>query len=177
MKFKKNTMMLVLATALSVTSFTSLASNSVTINFTGEIADSPCTISGSGGAVNPLVDLGSVKKSDIASMNEQTDKVRFSLKLSNCTGSQTIEVQHQANDNGTGKIQMISENGGYSKNVALQLFKQGEASPLISGTNVDMGSVTSPNTILDFEANMIALTNTAPAEKVTANVPLLISYN
>ncbi|MBM7344578.1 fimbrial protein [Pantoea coffeiphila] len=187
------------AVSLTVFSYTSLASTNVsggTINFTGAVTDSTCTINGNNPAslsvaLNPIT----TEQAGTAEGLIDTEKKAFSLDFSNCSSAQsaaaggtqpapTLKIQFSSSNtiSNDGKYLINQENGpnGQANNVGIAIVLQdSETQPIMLNQALDTklaGNTSKPDT-LNFYAKYYKVdTKPAQAGTVRTMVTYSVSY-
>lgn len=185
--------------SLALTSFMSIASTNVsggTINFTGAVTDSTCTINGNNPAslsvaLNPIT----TEQAGTTEGLIDAEKKAFSLDFSNCSSVQTVaaggtkpastlKIQFSSSNtiSNDGKYLINQENGanGQSNNVGIAIVLQNtETQPVMLNQTLDTklaGNTSKPET-LNFYAKYYKVdTKPAQAGTVRTMVTYSVSY-
>ncbi|WP_242468144.1 fimbrial protein [Burkholderia plantarii] len=95
-----------------------------TVNFSGHIVDTPCTISTDGKTI--AVNMQDVSAGAV--LDTSAPKTPFSIRLGNCSTAlkQNVQVTFSGTQVGNGLLSLRNEPGA-AKNVAIQLYQNGKA--------------------------------------------------
>lgn len=188
-KMKKMTLLASLIMTMGATSMAQAASSG-TINFTGQITDTTCTVTVNGGSgADGTVALPTVGTAALTTAAQTAGTVNFHLTLTDCTAadgmtSGTVFYESGATVNGTtgNLIQQTAQADGGATNVELQLLdgktgsaiKVGDSSQLTSNSYVTLpaagGSIDIPYSVQYYA------TGATTAGPVTSSVEYSISY-
>jgi major type 1 subunit fimbrin (pilin) len=124
-----------------------------TVNFTGNIVEIPCTISGDGG--NIAVDMQTVSSGAVL---DGAPKVPFSIKLSDCSIAikKTVQVKFSGNTVGQGLLALTAGTGkdAPAPNVAIKLYQKDEALPI--GTQSTAVNLSQGDSEIPFSAQYVS---------------------
>ena len=155
--------------------FCSMAAD-ITINVSGKVVASPCTIDNSG-IYN--IDLGqNILAATLKQANSYSLWKVFNITLSNCpSGTTKVTATFSGTADGNNSTMYANATGtGYAQNVAIQL--QNSA----AGTNVGNGStmtvdVENSNATFPLHARVYSAKGGGTPGNITASVMLNMSYN
>lgn len=164
--------------ALAVVSTSAFAANSGdgTIKFTGEIVDSPCTVSTD--SQNQEVVLGQVKKSVFTAVGDKSVAKPFEIKLEDCdiTTNTKVNVSFAGvGDTDNPKLVSVSTEAGAATGVGIGIYDN-------SNTAVDMNTgkstmtLSAGQTVLYYTANYVATKDTVTTGYGNAEVDFNLTY-
>ncbi|TCZ55660.1 fimbrial protein [Klebsiella grimontii] len=151
-----------------------------TINFTGEILETACSVNiGANNSLNVI--LGKVAKSSFQSAGETAAATKFTIKLRNCPqslSSATIKFDGKMNSTNNSYLALTSGTG-VAEGIAVALYDSSQSLvPLMtSSTNYNLSSESENN--LEFYAKYIATSAVEAIKAGTANATTTFSviYN
>lgn len=177
----------ILAVLLAAAATQSAFASDGTINFTGELVDSTCTVTVNGvvGPAPATVTLPKVSAAQLKTANATAGQTGFNITLSACTGTSTTAAAFFEAGAGVNPLTTNLKNSDATatgaKNVELQLVDATNGSVIKAG---DFGQVAgtskimkngSGNTILPYAVQYIA-TGLTTAGKVASQVTYSITY-
>lgn len=167
--------------AVSVASLLMLSSAAFasdgTVNFTGEIIDSACTIDI--GANNTMtVDLGKVAKTAFSGAGSTASATEFDLKVKDCPATVTTAVVKfdGANYSGDNSVLALTAETGAATGVAIQL-KDGAQKVLPLFTASSSYALKAGDNTLPMYASYIQKETTVAAGKANSTAQFTLNYN
>lgn len=149
-----------------------------TINFSGAVTASTCTVKLNGGAATGTVTLPTVSTSALGSAGSTAGSTPFTLDISGCTfsGASAVTAYFEAGANVDPTTGRLNNTGGAS-NVQLQLYLgDAYASKVAAGqSNQNAAAALSANGQLKYGVEYYA-TGTATAGTVTSSVTYSLVY-
>ncbi|UYU30498.1 fimbrial protein [Siccibacter colletis] len=116
----------------------------VTINITGNIVASPCTVNGGNNALS--VSLGDIQASSLQTAGATSPAKDFSIDLTDCpTGTTNVKVVFSGTEDTEGGSSYY-KNSGTAKNVAVALIDKSTGSKLGNGESIEQ-EVTADKTV------------------------------
>lgn len=170
---------LIVIAMLAASAFSSLAhAADGTINFTGKIIDTACTITPA--TANQTVALGSVNKTDFTGAGSTAAPTRFSIVLTSCPASvTTATVKFDGpTDTNNSNVLAITGGTGAASGVGVGIYEQ-NATTLIPVTTASASktlSTTADNTF-NFVAKYIQTAATVGTGDANAVSDFTIAYN
>ncbi|MBW3512197.1 fimbrial protein [Janthinobacterium sp. NKUCC06_STL] len=176
----------ILAVLLSAVVAQSAFASDGTINFTGELLDSTCTVNVNG-AVGPAaasVTLPKVSAKQLSTDKATAGQTAFNITLSACAGTSTSAAAYFESGAGVDQVTGYVKNTGAAKQVALQLvdltsdtvIKAGDIGQTTSTSKIKKNTTgTTPTTVLPYAVQYIS-TGVATAGTVIGAVTYSITY-
>jgi major type 1 subunit fimbrin (pilin) len=163
---------------LAGSAFTSVAQAADgTVNFTGTITDTACTVSTA--TKNQTVDLGNVSKTAFAAAGDTAAPTKFSIVLQNCPTTVTnASVKFDGPiDSANSNLLALTAGTGIAQGVAVGIYEQ-DASTLIPIATASASKALSStaDTTFDFIAKYVATSATVVQGPANAATNFTISY-
>ncbi len=150
------------------------AVDSGTVNFTGTIVATLCTLNG-GAALN--VPLGIQPLTDLANVGDQTELRSFDLNLTGCPVPSNATLTFQGAPSTPATLLALTA-GSTATNVAIALYDQAGAARIDLNTPMSAIALTTAATTLTFNARYQAITGgAATAGTANGTATLDIVYN
>ncbi|UAN29732.1 type 1 fimbrial protein (plasmid) [Serratia ureilytica] len=151
----------------------------VTINFTGMVVASPCTIT----ATSQTVNLGdNIQARDLATPGNFSAFVPFTLNLTNCPlSTSTVVATFNGTPPSSGAIypgaSQLYANTGTATNVAVQLTDTSGVNVLGNGASLAPITVVAGNVTIPLQANIMAIDSGVMPGSITSTVGVTFIYN
>lgn len=177
----------ILAVLLSAVVAQSAFASDGTINFSGELLDSTCTVNvnGAAGPAAASVILPKVSAKQLAVAGATAGQTAFNITLGACAGANTTTaLAYFESGSGVDQVTGYVKNTGAATSVALQLVDATNGSPIKAGDIAQSTTTskitknttgTNPTTVLPYAVQYIA-TGKAGAGLVTGAVTYSITY-
>jgi len=148
-----------------------------TINFTGTITDTACTISTA--TKNQTVSLGTVSKTAFAAAGDTAAPTKFSIVLQNCpttVASAAVKFDGPIDPNNT-KLLALTSGTGIATGVAVGIYEKDAATliPIATNSASQTLSSTADNTF-EFIAKYVSTSATVVSGPANAATNFTISY-
>lgn len=146
-----------------------------TINFTGSILDSACTVTGS----TQTVALGSVVKSAFTAAGNTASPTKFSITLSSCPeATKTAIVSFDGTTNTTNSNLLALTSGSAATGVGVGIYESDNTTIIPVGTHSASKTLsTTASTTFNFIAKYVATAAAVTAGSANAVSDVTISYN
>ncbi|UBM07920.1 fimbrial protein [Cupriavidus metallidurans] len=176
---KKTIISTLLIAGTALASQLAMATPDGTINITGAVTDTSCTINGQTAPATIAVALPSVSKSTLAAANATAGKTPFQIKLTGCSGS-TLNNVHTffelgSNVNAAGRL-----TSGVA-NVDVELLNGDDSSPIVIGAadasqNSHITPISGGAATQGYFAQYKAPTGSAGTGPVATSVTFTLAY-
>lgn len=153
--------------------FAAIEGESGTVNFTGQIVESTCSIAP--GNNNQTVDLGQVSANAFGGQGGATSAKNFSIKLADCN----TEIASQASvlfSGETANDTALKTSEGDATNVGIQILQNGTALKLDGVTPSAAQDLIEGENSLDFAARYVALSDEVAAGEANATANFTLQY-
>jgi len=173
---RKNFSKLLLIPVLSTLSFVASAADG-TINFTGTITDTACTVDTA--SANQTVNLGTVARTGFSAVGSTSAATKFTIGLSACPSSITAaRVKFDGRANSTNSNLLALNSDQTATNVAIGIYEQDGSTliPLASQSASKTVSSTASNT-LTYVAKYYAVATPVGAGTANSTASFSIVYN
>lgn len=177
MNMNKKVMATALLVSSAIASFASQAADG-TINFTGNITDTACTVTPA--TANQSVNLGTIKSDGFSGAGSVSAPAKFSVVLSSCPTTYTAASVRFDGPTATGNSNLLalSPAADAATGVALGIYESDASTAIPVGTSsVAKTLATGGDTTLDFFAKYVATADKVTAGTANAVSNFTISYN
>ena len=149
-----------------------------TINFTGKITDTACTINPT--SKSQIVNLGSVSAGAFTAAGSTAAPTRFGITLTNCPAAATtasLKFDGPANSSNSSLL-ALTTGAGVATGVGIGIY-EGDSSTLIpvSSASATKNVVAGTDTTFEFVAKYVATASTVTSGAANAVSNFTVSYN
>ncbi len=150
-----------------------------TINFTGNITDTACTVTPASAA--QTVALGTVNKAVFTGTGSAASPTRFSIVLTSCPASvtsATVKFDGPTDAANSNLLKITPSAGTEAKGVAVGIYEQDTTTLLpVSSASASKTLSTTADTTFNFVAKYVATSATVVAGPANAVSDFTVSYN
>jgi minor fimbrial subunit len=167
---------LAVSAALLLSTNGAFAADSVTINVTGKVVASPCTVFNNG--TNPLVvDIGqTIQATSLLSANSRTNPVNFDLPISGCPlGTNNISATFTGTQDGTTTTMWKNTAASPAANTAIEL-KQQTTGTTISNNSVVVAPVSAGAAVFHLSANAFSAAGNVTPGDINTSIVASFTY-
>ncbi|HEX4503370.1 MAG TPA: fimbrial protein [Scandinavium sp.] len=164
-------LVIMMACALSASVF---AADTVTINVTGNVVASPCTVNGGSSTLD--VKLGDIQAATLSAAGAVSTAVPFSLKFTDCpAGTKSVSAAFSGTpDPDAGGYY---KNNGTAKNVAIGIYQTSTGFGKGNGTNIVQDVQADHTVTMDMQAKAYSSAGGATPGTITGAIVVTMSYN
>lgn len=167
----------VLCVALSLAAFSQYSmANDGTVNFTGDIVETPCVVSGL--SQNQDVNLGQVKSSTFVKAKDTSAFKDFQINLEECTAAtlkNTNVTFRGTSDSNDADLVAVGSDSGSAKGVGIEISDQTGAIIPLNKTSADYALADGQN-VLYFKARYKATAIPVVAGHANAQADFQLAY-
>ncbi|MEL4013835.1 fimbrial protein [Dryocola clanedunensis] len=172
---KKNLISMAIAVAAVLSAANTFAEDG-TVNFTGEITDTACTVDI--GANNTMtVDLGKVARTAFTGVGSKASATKFVLKLKDCpTGLNLARVKFDGTGyDGDDSVLKLTQDLGAAQGVAIELSDPAAKLPLFTPSTAY--ALVEGDNALNFYARYVQMAQTVVSGPANASATFTLNYN
>ncbi|HDS3816459.1 TPA: type 1 fimbrial protein [Morganella morganii] len=147
-----------------------------TINFTGSIIDSACTLKGVGTAIN--VPMGKLSSADFTAAGDTSAAQKFTIVMTNCPAAVTATVNFDGKPDASDPALLgLSGAGTAAKGVAIQLMSSDKTLLPLNTTSIPYSLNATGDNELVFFARYKSTEKTITAGDANATANFSVVYN
>ena len=168
----------IIALSIMMSAFSSaaMATGDGTIHFTGEVIDTPCTISTA--TDSQTVNLKQSNTTVLATAGSVGENQKFSIDLEGCDTTTYTTASIAFTGTPADGDTTVLENTGTATNVGIQLTDaSGKVLPIDASSSYDATLTDGDSNSIPFYARIIATADGAVAGNVDADATFTITYN
>lgn len=170
---KKIALTLGITTLLCSSVYASVEGETSTIEFTGKIVESTCSLET--GSQGQNVELGTISANTFAAANAFSLEKDFTIELNDCSTSAYSNAKITFRGDTINGNTQLNVTGG-ATNIGLQILENGTPLALDGTSSSAQKTLTNGTNVFDFTTRYISLDNTVGVGDAKANVQFTVEY-
>ncbi|EMT6384707.1 type 1 fimbrial protein [Providencia rettgeri] len=154
-------------------SFHVSAANNVTLNFSGNIKASPCTVS-SGNSMQ--IELNTIYVGTLKDIQTASEWKNFNISLINCSSNMTQVSLTFSGEPDSSDVNNLYKNLGTAKNLAIQLQGGLDNTPLGNQKKLNVALNNQKNIDIPLKVRAYTVTGNVTSGTILANITSTITY-